>query len=75
MSTESVLFNSERLGQLKLDAVIEDIVAFIKKEPDRFYKIIVGSDSKASESSSLVTAITIWRVGNGGFQKLQKRRR
>ena len=77
MSTESVLFNSERLGQLKLDAVIEDIVAFIKKEPDRFYKIIVGSDSKASESSSLVTAITIWRVGNGGFRfwtKTEERR-
>lgn len=68
MNKEEAIFNSERLGRVKLDEAIDEIIVFIKKEPDRFYKIIVGSDSKASESSSLVTAITVWRVGNGGFR-------
>lgn len=46
---------------------MDEIVNFIKKEPQRFYKIIIGTDSEASSPVSLITAVTIWRVGNGAI--------
>ena len=46
---------------------MDEIVNFIKKEPQRFYKIIIGTDSEASSPVALITAITIWRVGNGAI--------
>ena len=61
------LFCSQTSNTLELDAVIDGIAAFVKKQPLRFYKIIIGTDSQALSSSSLVTAITIWRVGNGAI--------
>ena len=60
-------FYSEHRGAMPLDGVMDAIAAFVKKEPARFYKIIIGTDSEASSPSSLVTAITIWRVGNGAI--------
>ncbi len=65
MSTEEIIFHSQNPGTLSFDAAIAEIVLFIKKEPARFYKIIIGTDSEASSISSMVTAITVWRVGNG----------
>ena len=56
---------SQMRSSLALAVVCEEIVAFIRREPKRFYKIIIGTDSEASDQASLVTAITIWRVGNG----------
>ena len=61
------LFCSQTSNTLELDAVIDGIAVFVKKQPLRFYKIIIGTDSQALSSSSLVTAITIWRVGNGAI--------
>ncbi len=46
---------------------MDDIMAFVKSQPERFYKIIIGSDSAASSPVSLVTAVTVWRVGNGAI--------
>lgn len=62
---DSIKFYSETKGTLTLGGVLEEIVKFVKEQPERFYKIIIGSDSQASSPSSLVTAITVWRVGNG----------
>lgn len=50
---------------LSLDAVVGQIADFVRREPGRFYKIIIGTDSRADSVSSLVTALTVWRVGNG----------
>ena len=49
-----------------MERVFEEIVAYIRAEPQRSYQIIVGSDSASRNPVSLVTALTLWRVGNGG---------
>lgn len=67
MSIHETEFYSQSLGRLSFDGVIYEIVDFVKKNPERFYKIIIGSDSEASSPASLVTAVTIWRVGNGAI--------
>lgn len=62
------MFSSPTYGHgLELEEVINMISVFVKQHPERFYKIIIGSDSQASDTASLVTAITVWRVGNGGI--------
>lgn len=62
-----ITFYSQSHGQLTLDKVIQEIAEFVKKEPTRFYKIIIGTDSDATSPVALVTAITVWRVGNGAI--------
>ncbi len=62
----SVFFNF--LGNsLDLEEVVLNIRNFVKLEPKRKYKIIVGTDSAAKDEVNFITAITIWRVGNGGI--------
>ncbi|MBI2023300.1 ribonuclease H-like YkuK family protein [Candidatus Giovannonibacteria bacterium] len=64
--SKEVFFNF--LGNtLTLDAVIAGISDFIKKEPGRKYKIIIGTDSMAANETFFVSAVTVWRVGNGGI--------
>ena len=65
--TEEVIFYSQTLGKIRLEDVVDEIVSFVKKDPKMFYKIIIGTDSEASSPVSLVTAVTIWRVGNGAI--------
>ena len=48
-----------------LSEVVEDIAHFVRSQPERFYKIIIGSDSQAASPAAIVTAVTVWRVGNG----------
>ena len=52
---------------MNLDEVTGGIYNFIKNNPARKYKIIVGTDSAARSETNFVTAITVWRVGNGGI--------
>lgn len=66
-STDSILFYSQTFGTVRLDQVVEEIARFIGKEPARFYKIMIGTDSDADISVPLVTAVTVWRVGNGAI--------
>ncbi|MFY9462634.1 MAG: ribonuclease H-like YkuK family protein, partial [Candidatus Sungiibacteriota bacterium] len=61
--TEETIFSSESRGALALDEVMEETLAFVRREPARFYKIIIGTDSQVTDEASLVTALTIWRVG------------
>ena len=58
-------FHSWSKGTLSLARVFEEIIAYVRAEPERAYQIIVGSDSATRNPVSLVTAVTIWRVGNG----------
>jgi len=67
MTIESIKFNSESKGILSAEEVLEEIKIFIKHHPERFYKIIIGTDSHASNKSCLITALTVWRVGNGAI--------
>jgi predicted RNase H-related nuclease YkuK (DUF458 family) len=52
---------------LNLDSVVGGIHEFISANPQRKYKIIVGTDSAARSETNFITAITVWRVGNGGI--------
>ncbi len=64
---DDILFYSETRGTLALGEVVDEIAGFIKKEPHRFYKVIIGTDSHPSRPNVFVTALTIWRVGNGAI--------
>jgi len=48
--------------------VAKEIIAFMKKEPQAVYKIIIGTDSEAcfDKGIDFVTAVVVHRVGNGG---------
>ncbi len=64
--SNSTFFNI--LGrELSLDEVVLGVRDFVKIKPDRKYKIIVGTDSAAKDEVSFVSAITVWRIGNGGI--------
>ena len=67
VSTDDIRFFSETKGILTLQQVLEEIKAFIGTHPDRQYKIVIGSDSEASKFSTIITAVTIWRIGNGAI--------
>lgn len=62
-----IIFYSQTHGRLTLDKLIQEIASFVKKEPQRFYKIIIGTDSDATSPVALITAVTVWRVGNGAI--------
>lgn len=67
MSIEDTIFNSQTLGKLGFREMIREILLFVQREPERFYKIIIGTDSAAASPVGLVSAVTIWRVGNGAI--------
>ncbi len=67
MSLDDVQFHSYRRGRLTADEMLEEIKQFVARAPERFYKVVVGSDSEASGFAALVTAVTVWRVGNGAI--------
>ncbi|MBI2056380.1 MAG: hypothetical protein HYT37_03280 [Candidatus Sungbacteria bacterium] len=67
MSIEEAIFKSQTFGTLKFSEMMDETKRFIARDPDRFYKIIIGTDSNPAVPTVLVTAITIWRVGNGAI--------
>jgi len=76
MIDENVYFHSPNSGRIGFEGMIEETSSFIRREPKRFYKVIVGSDSPATGLEpievSIVTAIIVWRVGKGGQYFLTK---
>ncbi len=63
--SQDAKFHSWSKGTLTLERVFEEIMAYVKIQPERSYQIIVGSDSAARSPVPLVTAVTVRRVGNG----------
>jgi predicted RNase H-related nuclease YkuK (DUF458 family) len=63
------MFQSPTYGELELTQVREKILQFLSKDPDKTYKLVVGSDSQPHNGSGVdfVTAIVIHRVGTGGI--------
>ena len=60
-------FNTPFGIQLNIEAVVAEIIRFMKDDEKRQYKIIIGSDSERKENSvDFVTAVIVHRVGNGG---------
>jgi len=64
--TETI-FHSWTKGDLTLDGMIDEISLYINAKKDRAYQIIIGSDSSSTNPVSVVSAVTVWRVGNGGI--------
>src|SRR3989344_2931794 len=54
-------------NKLDLECVVRAIYDFVNLKPQRKYEIIVATDSAARSDVSFVTAITVWRIGNGGI--------
>lgn len=52
-------------GSINFEELVERLIEFIKEKPEREYKIVVGTDSKAESPTRFVTAVAILRVRNG----------
>lgn len=63
----NALFHNAGGTMFNLDEVVQEISHYVRVAPNRKYKIIVGTDSAPRAEVYFVTAITIWRVGNGGI--------
>ena len=63
-----LLFTGSNGQQLNANRVVEEIRKFMNGDPNRCYKIIIGSDSEhlQDRTADFVTAIVVHRVGNGG---------
>ncbi len=64
--TEKNFYNLSK-GSLSLIEVTEEIRQFVFAQPEREYKVIIGSDSATKNPVSVVSTVTVWRVGNGGM--------
>ncbi len=70
-------FMSPTLGHLTFEEIIAKILAFISREPEFGYKIIVGTDSQPlrEKKADFVTAIILHRIGKGGVYFWQRERK
>lgn len=64
------MFTSPTKGELTLEGVAEEISKFIKNDPNKLYRVVIGSDSQAKrtngkEQLDFVSAIVVHRVGRG----------
>lgn len=61
-------FNSHSGNRLSIPKMIQEIVAFLEDDPLKQYKIMIGTDSEqlAGGRADFVTAVVIYRIGNGG---------
>ena len=61
-------FNSSLGLKLSAEQVSREIIDFMKANPEKEYKITLGTDSEkdADNLADFVTAIVVHRVGNGG---------
>lgn len=62
-----IFFHSLGKHDLSVNAVIDEIAAFVSLQPARHYNIIIGADSSSHDPTEIVSAVTIWRVGNGAI--------
>lgn len=65
------LFVSPTKGELGLPGVVKEISDFVNEEPQKFYRLVIGTDSQEKKINGkseidFVTAIVIHRVGRGG---------
>ncbi len=63
-------FTSPTLGSLTPGEAVTEISKFIDEEPDRFYRVVIGSDSQAKRVDGknvidFVTALIVHRAGVG----------
>ncbi len=63
------MFVSPTHGEVELPQIRQHILAFLSKEPEKKYQIVVGTDSQPHNSAGVdfVTAIVVHRIGSGGI--------
>ena len=62
------MFIHPRKGPMNLEQVVADIRAYIEKDKNSRYKIVLGTDSQTSHRETMfVTAIIVHRVGKGAL--------
>jgi hypothetical protein len=61
------IFKSDTFGTLTLEEVISAIAGFVRANPDFYYKISVGSDSKGESIVPIINTVTVRRVGRGAI--------
>lgn len=54
--------------EMSVGAVVREIINFIKSKENNSYKIVIGTDSTylQDKNADFVTAVVVYRVGNGG---------
>lgn len=72
-------FESPTLGVRSVKQMLHDITEFVTKDPDSFYRLIIGTDSLVkvvnnSKQCDFVTAVVVHKVGSGAryFWKKEK---
>ena len=65
----SKCFHSQTFGKCDLMDLRTHILAYIEKEPDYQYRLVIGTDSQPKNSSAtdFVIAVVVHRVGAGGI--------
>ncbi|PIR92422.1 hypothetical protein COU01_01780 [Candidatus Falkowbacteria bacterium CG10_big_fil_rev_8_21_14_0_10_44_15] len=63
-----LLFKNSFGFGIDVPSVVREIIGFLKSNPNATYKIIIGTDSARlpTKAADFVTAIVVYRVGNGG---------
>ena len=59
-------FNTPLGARVSLAEVLLQVKEFINKDSQKTYRLIIGTDSENHDGVDFVTAIVIYRVGNGG---------
>ena len=63
------MFQSPTYGALELPELRRRILDFVRREPEREYHLVIGTDSQPHNGSGVdfVTAVVVHRVGTGGI--------
>lgn len=64
---------------MTISEMVSDLVAFMAEQPDYFYRLVIGTDSKSNKLNgkqkvNFVTAVVIHRKGKGGRYFWQKKK-
>lgn len=70
-------FISPTKGELTIEEMVDELVGFMNEEPEYFYSLVIGTDSKSGKPEAkkfldFVTAVVIYRKGKGGRYFWQK---
>jgi len=69
---ESTVFRSLKKENLTFEQVYQEILNFIKADPDSSYRISVGTDSQVGSKTVFVSCIHVHRLGKGAIGFLHK---
>lgn len=66
--SNKVFFNSHSGERFSIPELVKEIIRFLKKDPLKQYKIMIGTDSEqlTGGRADFVTAVVVHRIGSGG---------